>query len=57
MFEDLYSPLNSISSGDPMCAIPRGNGYVEVEVRPPTQKEMASMDAVGALVLKANTRL
>ena len=40
-----------------MCAIPRGNGYVEVEVRPPTQKEMASMDAVGALVQKANTRL
>jgi len=40
-----------------VCAIPRGNGYVEVEVRAPTQKEMASMDAVGALVQKANTRL
>jgi len=40
-----------------VCAIPRGNGYVEVEVRAPTQKEMASMDAVAALVQKANARL
>jgi hypothetical protein len=40
-----------------VCSIPRGKGYVEVEVIAPTQKEMASVDAVGALVQKANSRL
>jgi hypothetical protein len=40
-----------------VCAIPRGKGYVEVGVQAPTQKEMASMEAVGALVQKANGRL
>jgi len=40
-----------------VCAIPRGKGYVEVNVRAPTLKEIASMDAVGTLVQKANSRL
>ena len=39
-----------------VCAIPRGRGYVEVDVQSPTQKEMASMEAVGGLVQKASTR-
>jgi hypothetical protein len=40
-----------------VCSIPRASGYVEVDVIAPTQKEMASMDAVGTLVQKANSRL
>jgi hypothetical protein len=40
-----------------VCATPRGNGYVEVEVRAPTLKEIASMEAVGALMQKAIGRL
>jgi hypothetical protein len=40
-----------------VCAIPRGKGYVEVDVRSPTQQDLASMEAVGALVQKANGRL
>jgi hypothetical protein len=40
-----------------MCAIPQAKGYVEVEVRAPTQKEIPSMDAVAMLVQKANSRL
>jgi hypothetical protein len=39
------------------CDIPSANGYVEVEVIAPSQKEMASMDAVGTLVQKAKSRL
>ena len=39
-----------------VCSIPRGRGYVEVEVKSPSQKEMASMDAVRTLVQKAYTR-
>ena len=39
-----------------VCAIPRGRGYVEVDVQSPAQKEMASMEAVGGLVQKASTR-
>ena len=39
-----------------VCSIPRGKGYVEVEVKSPSQKEMASMDAVRTLVQKAYTR-
>ncbi len=40
-----------------VCAIPRAKGYVEVELIAPTQREIPSMDAVGALVQKANSRL
>ena len=40
-----------------VCAIPSANGYVEVEVIAPSQKEIASMDAVATLVQKANSRL
>ena len=40
-----------------VCAIPRAKGYVEVEVIAPSQKEIPSMDAVGTLVQKANSRL
>ena len=40
-----------------VCAIPSANGYVEVEVIAPSQKEIPSMDAVGTLVQKANSRL
>lgn len=40
-----------------VCAIPRGTGYVEVEVIAPSLKETPSMDAVGGLVQKANDRL
>lgn len=40
-----------------VCSIPRARGYVEVEVIAPSQKEMASMDAVRTLVQKAYTRL
>jgi len=40
-----------------VCAIPGANEYVEVEVIAPSQKEIASMDAVGTLVQKANSRL
>jgi hypothetical protein len=40
-----------------VCAIARGKGYVEVDVRSPTQQDLASMEAVGALVQKANGRL
>ena len=40
-----------------VCSIPRAKGYVEVEVIAPTQKEVPSMDAVGTLVQKANSRL
>jgi len=36
--------------------IPRGRGYVEIDVRSPTQKEMATMEAVGGLVRKASPR-
>lgn len=39
------------------CAIPRAKGYVEVHVIAPSQKEVASMDTVGALVQKAISRL
>ena len=39
-----------------VCAIPGANGYVEVDVIAPSQKEIPSMDAVGALVQKANSR-
>ena len=40
-----------------VCAISGANGYVEVEVIAPSQKEIPSMDAVGTLVQKANSRL
>jgi hypothetical protein len=40
-----------------VCAIPRGKAYVEVEVIAPSLKEVASMDAVAALVQMANGRL
>ena len=40
-----------------VCSIPRARGYVEVDVKAPSQKEMASMDAVRTLVQKAYTRL
>ena len=40
-----------------VCAIPRGKGYVEVQVIAPSQKEIPSMDAVGTLVQTANSRL
>ena len=40
-----------------VCSIPGANGYVEVEVIAPSQKEIPSMDAVGTLVQKANSRL
>ena len=39
-----------------VCSIPRARGYVEVDVKAPSQKEMASMDAVRTLVQKAYTR-
>ena len=39
-----------------VCSIPRARGYVEVKVKAPSQKEMASMDAVRTLVQKAYTR-
>ncbi len=39
-----------------VCSIPRGKGYVQVDMQAPTLKELASMDAVGALVQKAYTR-
>ena len=44
-------------SASSVCAIPRGNGYVEVEVRAPTLEETPSMDAAGALLQTANGRL
>ena len=40
-----------------VCAIPGGNGYVEVNVVAPSQQEIPSMDAVGTLVQKAHSRL
>jgi hypothetical protein len=40
-----------------VCSIPRGDGYVEVDVQAPTQPEMASMQAVAELAQKANGRL
>jgi hypothetical protein len=40
-----------------VCAIPGATGYVEVEVIAPSLKEVPSMDAVGALVQKANGRM
>jgi hypothetical protein len=40
-----------------VCAIPGASGYVEVELIAPSQKELPSMDAVGTLVQKANSRL
>ena len=40
-----------------VCAIPRGKAYLEVEVIAPSLKEVASMDAVAALVQMANGRL
>jgi hypothetical protein len=45
----------SVSSS--VCAIPRGNGFVEVEVTAPTLEGTPSMDAVGALSQTANSRL
>jgi len=42
--------------GHSTCSIPRGNGYVEVDVAA-SVRELASMDAVRALVQKAVTRL
>lgn len=39
------------------CAIPRANGFVEVEVIAPSLKEIPSIDAVATLVQKANSRL
>ena len=39
-----------------VCSIPRGKGYVQVDMQARTLKELASMDAVGALVQKAYTR-
>jgi len=39
------------------CAIPRGKGYLEVEVTAPTLDEVPPMDAVRGLVQKAATRL
>jgi hypothetical protein len=42
--------------GHTTCSIPRGKGYVEVDVTGSVQ-ELASMDAVRALVQKAVTRL
>ena len=39
------------------CTIPRGKGYVEVEVTAPALDEVPPMDAVRALVQKAATRL
>ena len=44
-------------SASSVCATPRGNGYVEVEVRAPTLEETPSMDAAGALSQTANGRL
>ena len=44
-------------SASSVCAIPRGSGYVEVEVRAPTLEETPSMDAAGALLQTANGRL
>ena len=44
-------------SASSVCAIPRGSGYVEVEVRAPTLEETPSMDAAGALSQTANGRL
>jgi hypothetical protein len=44
-------------SASSVCAMPRGNRYVEVEVRAPTVEEAPSMDAVGALLQTANSRL
>lgn len=40
-----------------VCDIPRGKGYVDVDVQSPAQQEMESMEAGGALVQKANGRL
>jgi hypothetical protein len=40
-----------------VCAIPGTTGYVEVDVIAPSQEEIPSMDAVAALVQKANGRL
>src|SRR5215472_9855435 len=37
-------------SASSVCAIPRGNGYVEVEVRAPTLEETPSMDAARGAV-------
>jgi len=43
--------------GHSVCTIPSAKGYVEVELIAPSQKESPSMDAVGTLVQKANSRL
>ena len=40
-----------------VCAIPRGKGFVEVELVAPTLKETPTMDAVATLVQQANGRL
>lgn len=40
-----------------VCAVPHGNGYVEVEVTAPSLEETSSMDAVGTLLQTANGRL
>jgi hypothetical protein len=39
------------------CTIPRGKGYLEVDVTVPDLDEVVPMDTVGALVKKAATRL
>jgi len=42
--------------GHSVCSVPRGNGYVEVEVTGVTE-ELVSLEKVSALVKKAVTRL
>jgi hypothetical protein len=39
-----------------VCSIPRGKAYLEVEVIAPSLKEIPSMEAVAALVQKADSR-
>jgi hypothetical protein len=43
-------------AGHSTCSIPRGKGYVEVDVTGPVE-ELVSLEKVGALVQKAVTRL
>ncbi len=43
-------------AGHTTCAIPRGKGYVEIDVNAP-DVELESMDVVGALAQKAASRL
>jgi hypothetical protein len=43
------------AGGNSICSIPRGKGYVEVDVTGSVQ-ELPSLEAVGALVQKAAAR-